>query len=97
MAPPIVRGRELLPGLRQRAIGVGGAVAVRAFAGPFAWNAILRAVNAPQFFGDAALPVFPVSWQDTGSLFAYATLALILGVGPLCAATANYDRHLRFS
>ena len=69
MAPPIVRGRELLPGLRQRAIGVGGAVAVRAFAGPFAWNAILRAVNAPQFFVDAALPVFPVSWQDTGFVF----------------------------
>jgi hypothetical protein len=60
------------------------AVAVGAFAGPFAWNAILRAVNAPQFFVDAPFPVFPVSWQDTGScVFAFATLSLVLGVGPL--------------
>ncbi|GAC1503345.1 MAG: hypothetical protein NVS2B15_26150 [Pseudarthrobacter sp.] len=65
------------------------AVAVGAFAGPFAWNAILRAVNAPQFFVDAPLPVFPVSWQDTGSgVFAFATLALVLGVGPLRSTPA---------
>jgi hypothetical protein len=49
----------------------------------FAWNAILRAVNAPLFFVDAPLPDFPVSWQDMGSFFAFAALALILGVGPL--------------
>lgn len=66
------------------------AVAVGAFAGPFAWNAILRAVNAPQFFVDAPLPVFPVSWQDTGSgVFAFATLALVLGVGPLRSTPAR--------
>lgn len=65
------------------------AVAVGAFAGPFAWNAILRAVNAPQFFVDAPLPVFPISWQDTGSgVFAFATLALVLGVGPLRSTPA---------
>lgn len=65
------------------------AVAVGAFAGPFAWNALLREVNAPQFFVDAPLPVFPVSWQDTGSgVFAFATLALVLGVGPLRSTPA---------
>ncbi|MDQ0672767.1 hypothetical protein QFZ36_000328 [Pseudarthrobacter siccitolerans] len=65
-------------------------VAVGAFAGPFAWNAILRAVNAPQFFVDAPLPVFPVSWQDTGSgVFAFAALALVLGVGPLRSAPSR--------
>jgi hypothetical protein len=66
------------------------AVAVGALAGPFAWNAILRAVNAPQFFVDAPLPVFPVSWQDTGSgVFAFAALALVLGVGPLRSAPSR--------
>ena len=58
--------------------------------GPLAWNAILRAVNAPQFFIDAPLPVFPVSWQDTGSgVFAFAALALVLGVGPLRSAPSR--------
>lgn len=69
---------------RERRPGTLVAVAVGAFAGPFPWNEILRAVNAPQFFIDAPLPVFPVSWQDTGSgAFAFAALALVLGVGPL--------------
>lgn len=32
----------------------------------------------------APIPVFPVSWQDTGSaVFALAALALVLGFGPL--------------
>lgn len=66
------------------------AVAFGAFVGPFAWNAILRAVNAPQFFVDAPLRVFPVSWQDTGSgVFAFAALALVLGVGPLRPAPSR--------
>jgi hypothetical protein len=75
---------------RERRLGTLVAVAVGAFAGPFAWNAILRAVNAPQFFVDAPLPVFPVSWQDTGSgVFAFAALAMILGIGPLRSAPAR--------
>jgi hypothetical protein len=74
----------------ERRPGTLVAVAVGAFAGPFAWNAILRAVNAPQFFVDAPLPVFPVSWQDTGSgVFAFAALALVLGVGPLRSAPSR--------
>lgn len=52
--------------------------------GPAAWNAILNTVHAPGFFTDAPIPVFPVSWQDTGSgVFALATAALLLGLGPL--------------
>lgn len=75
---------------RERRPATLTAVAVGAFAGPFAWNAILRAVNAPQFFVDAPLPVFPISWQDTGSgVFAFATLALVLGVGPLRSTPAR--------
>ncbi|SEP84199.1 hypothetical protein SAMN05444745_102174 [Arthrobacter sp. OV608] len=75
---------------RERRPGTLMAVAVGAFAGPFAWNAVLRAVDAPQFFVDAPLPVFPVSWQDTGSgVFAFAVLALVLGMGPLRSAPAQ--------
>ena len=52
--------------------------------GPVAWNAILRAVHAPNFFTDAPIAVFPASWQDTGSgVFALAVSTLALGLGPL--------------
>lgn len=55
--------------------------------GPVAWNAILHATAANQFFVDAPVPLFPVSWQDTGSgVFALAALGLILGLGPLRTA-----------
>ncbi|MGH3763719.1 MAG: hypothetical protein ACRDS0_09995 [Pseudonocardiaceae bacterium] len=76
----------LLVGLiaRERAPGVLLTVAIGTFAGPVAWNTILRATAADQFFVDAPIPVFPISWQDTGSgVFALAALALVLGVGPL--------------
>jgi len=69
---------------RQRNLGVLLTTAVGAFAGPVAWNAILRATAANQFFVDAPIPVFPVSWQDTGSgVFTLAALAVLLGLGPL--------------
>jgi hypothetical protein len=45
-------------------------------AGPLAWNAILRATHASQFFTDAPLRLLPASWQDTGSgVFALAATA----------------------
>jgi len=48
-----------------------------------AWNAILRATHAAEFFTDAPLAVLPASWQDTGSgVFALAAVILALGVGP---------------
>lgn len=42
-------------------------VAVTALAGPIAWNAVLHSVDANDFFVDAPVKVFPVSWQDCGS------------------------------
>lgn len=69
---------------RARSPAVLGAVALGAAGGPVAWNAILRATRAAEFFVDAPIPVFPISWQDTGSgVFALATLAVLLGLGPL--------------
>ena len=47
-------------------------------------------MNPPQFFVDAPLPVFPVTWQDTGSdVFGFAALALVLALGPLRSAPAR--------
>lgn len=58
--------------------------ALAAVAGPLAWNMILRAAHGHQFFTDAPIAVFPVSWQDAGSgVFTIATATVILGVGPL--------------
>jgi hypothetical protein len=71
-------------------------VVLAAAAGPVAWNAILRATRADQFFTDAPIPVFPISWQDTGSgVFAVATLASVLGLGGLRADTGRLRWHAR--
>ena len=62
-------------------------IAAGTLAGPIAWNAILRATDGRQFFTDAPIPIFPISWQDTGSgVFTLAVLTLALGFGPLRAA-----------
>jgi hypothetical protein len=73
---------------RQPAVIVAGMVTTAA--GPVAWNAILRATHASQFFTDAPLRLLPASWQDTGSgVFALAATAVLLGVGPLAAGPAR--------
>jgi hypothetical protein len=55
-----------------------------AAAGPVAWNTILRATHASQFFHDAPIAVMPASWQDTGSdVFKLAAAALLTGLGSL--------------
>ena len=47
-----------------------------------AWNAILHHTGG-DFFVDAPVVVFPVSWQDTGTgVFALAGVSLALGLGP---------------
>jgi hypothetical protein len=70
---------------RQPAVILTGALATAA--GALAWNAILRATHASQFFTDAPLRLLPASWQDTGSgVFALAATAVLLGLGPLGAA-----------
>jgi hypothetical protein len=69
---------------RERRVSVLVCAAVSALLGPLAWNAILHATRADQFFHDAPIPVFPISWQDTGSgVFTVAFAALLLGFGPL--------------
>ena len=76
--------------VRPRRPAVIAAAAVGAFAGPLAWNAILRATAADSFFIDAPIAVLPASWQDTGSgVFAVAATALVLGLGPLAAGTGR--------
>jgi hypothetical protein len=55
-----------------------------AAAGPFGWNAVLRATHARDFFTDAPLGVLPASWQDAGSgVLTFAMAAALLGLGPL--------------
>lgn len=72
---------------RPAAIATG---AVTAALGPVAWNAILRAAHGDQFFTDAPVAVFPVSWQDTGSgVFTLAAASLALGLSPLRSEAAS--------
>jgi hypothetical protein len=52
---------------RERRLSVLVCAAAGALLGPLAWNAILRATHADQFFHDAPIPVFPVSsWVPCG-------------------------------
>ncbi len=78
----------VVPRARRPSVIAAGALA--AAVGPIAWNAILRAAHGDQFFTDAPVAVFPVSWQDTGSgVFALAAAALVPGLGPLRAEPAR--------
>ena len=75
---------------RDRRASVLVCAAASALLGPLAWNAILHATHADQFFHDAPIPVFPISWQDTGSgVFTVAVAALLLGFGPLRTDSAR--------
>lgn len=70
--------------VRPRRAPVIATAAGGAFLGPLVWNAILRRTGGHNFFVDAPVPVFPVSWQDTGSgVYAFAVAAALLGLGPL--------------
>jgi hypothetical protein len=72
-------GRERRPTVLVRA-------ALSTLLGAVAWNAILHATHVSQFFHDAPIAVFPISWQDTGSgAFAVAVAAVLLGFGPVRA------------
>ena len=75
--------------LRDRRKTAWAAAAVAAAAAPFVWNAILRHTGG-DFFVDAPIVVFPISLQDTGSgVFATALSAVLLGLGPLRAASGR--------
>ena len=65
-------------------------LAVAAAVGPIGWNAVLRATHAREFFTDAPIAVFPISWQDTGSgVITLAVATAILGLGPLARDAAR--------
>jgi len=75
---------------RERRPAMLACAAVSALLGAVAWNAILHATHADQFFHDAPIPVFPISWQDTGSgVFSVAVATVLLGFGPLRANPAR--------
>lgn len=75
--------------LRERRIPVLAAEAAAALLGPLLWDLILRHTGG-KFLVDAPGYVFPVSYEDTGSgVFATAIAVLVLGFGPLRAATGR--------
>jgi hypothetical protein len=52
-----------------------------ALAGPVAWNAVLHSRAASDFFVDAPVAFFPVSWQDVGSgVWTLAVASVALGL-----------------
>jgi hypothetical protein len=75
--------------LRERRFAVLAAAGVAAGLAPLLWDLILRHTGG-RFFTDAPGLVFPVSYEDTGSgAFATALSALVLGFGPMRAATGH--------
>src|SRR5207247_9556530 len=75
--------------LRERRLAVIAAAAIAGLLGPLLWDLILRHTGG-NFFTDAPGVVFPVSYEDTGSgVFATALAALLLGFGPLRAASGR--------
>lgn len=86
----VVAGATLAALARPRRLAVILTGVLATGIGPLAWNAILRATHASQFFTDAPLRLLPASWQDTGSgVFALAASAVLLGLGPLATAPAR--------
>src|SRR3954451_21465297 len=72
--------------VRERRPWVLVSVAASALLGAVAWNAILRATRANQFFHDAPIPVFPGSGKDPGSgVFSGPSVAVLRGLGAMRA------------
>ena len=53
--------------LRERDPRTLGVVAFTAIVGAIAWNAVLHSAGSDDFFHDAPVKVFPLSWQDCGT------------------------------
>ena len=86
----LLAGALVAAAARGARLPAGLLAAAAAFAGPVAWNAILRATHAASFFTDAPVAVMPASWQDTGSgVFTVAAATVILGLTALAAAPAR--------
>jgi hypothetical protein len=76
-------------GLRERRPAVIGTAGLAAALGPLLWDLVLRHTGG-RFFTDAPGLVFPVSYEDAGSgVLATALAAVLLGFGPLRAATGR--------
>ena len=75
---------------RERRPAVLACAAVSALLGAVGWNAILHATHADQFFHDAPIPVFPVSWQDTGS----GVFSVAVAAGLRCISAARCAAYL---
>jgi hypothetical protein len=68
---------------------VGTSVAV------LAWQFVLHATHASQFFTDLPFGPFPVSWQDAGSgVVAFAGTALVLAYGTMRKQPASQAASL---
>ena len=75
--------------LRERSFSVLATAGGSAGLAPLLWDLILRHTGG-RFFTDAPGLVFPVSYEDTGSgVFATALGALVLGFGPMRAASGR--------
>ena len=75
--------------LKERRPSVLLTAALAALAAPLAWDSILRHTGG-DFFVDAPGYVFPISFEDAGSgVFTVALAALLLGFGPLRAASGE--------
>ena len=81
---------------RARRPAVLATAAGAAFLMPLCWNAILRATDATaRFSHDLPFPVFPISWQDTGSgVFTLAGAATALAFGPCASRPARKSASL---
>jgi hypothetical protein len=85
----VVAALALVLILRERRSTVIATAAAAAALAPLCWDLILRHTGG-DFFVDAPGVVFPISFEDTGSgVFATALSALMLGFGPLHAATGR--------
>jgi len=66
---------------RERRMVVLGLVALSALAGAIAWGAVLQTAGNDDFFHDAPVGVFPVSWEDVGTaVWTLAAAATSLGL-----------------
>jgi hypothetical protein len=66
---------------RERGLLVLGLVAFSTLVGAIAWGAVLQTAGNDDFFHDAPVAVFPVSWEDVGTaVWTLAAAATSLGL-----------------
>ena len=66
---------------RERSLLVLSLVAISALAGAVGWGAVLQTAGNDDFFHDAPIAVFPVSWEDVGTgIWTLAVTASSMGL-----------------